>query len=121
WRGAILVGDDDLGRALGLRADKRYTVFNGALECRLLLFERFAREPAEPRAPRPLSEGAQAVANRISKTVRHFRRRVEREQVRCWRVYDADIPEYAAAIDLYVEAAGAHAGRAWLHVQEYAP
>ena len=30
----------------------------------------------------------------------------------CFRLYDADIPEYAAAIDIYEE---------WAHIQEYAP
>jgi 23S rRNA (guanine2445-N2)-methyltransferase / 23S rRNA (guanine2069-N7)-methyltransferase len=32
--------------------------------------------------------------------------------VTCYRVYDADLPEYALAVDLYED---------WAHVQEYAP
>ena len=36
----------------------------------------------------------------------------------CFRVYDADLPEYAAAVDLYEEAG---TGRRLAHVQEYAP
>ena len=36
---------------------------------------------------------------------------LRREDVTCYRVYDADIPEYAAAIDVYE-------GR--LHIAEYA-
>ncbi|TCO40393.1 bifunctional 23S rRNA (guanine(2069)-N(7))-methyltransferase RlmK/23S rRNA (guanine(2445)-N(2))-methyltransferase RlmL [Dokdonella fugitiva] len=127
WRAAVIVADDELGHALGLRADKRYVLYNGALECRLLTFELREERPRE-RVERPLSEGAQAVANRISKNLRHLRKRLEREGVTCWRAYDADIPEYAAAIDVY-RAVGADDGRArsdafpqtWLHVQEYAP
>jgi 23S rRNA (guanine2445-N2)-methyltransferase / 23S rRNA (guanine2069-N7)-methyltransferase len=38
--------------------------------------------------------------------------------VSCFRAYDADIPEYAAAIDVYAEADDP--ARLWLHVQEYA-
>lgn len=34
-----------------------------------------------------------------------------REQVDCYRLYDADMPEYALAVDLYHD---------WVHVQEYA-
>jgi len=125
WRGVLLVGDDELGHALGLRADRRYTLFNGALECTLLSFERFVRERAAPHPPKPMSEGAQAVANRIAKNARHLRRRLERERIGCWRAYDADIPEFAAAIDVYTEVAedgiDAESRRVWLHVQEYAP
>jgi 23S rRNA (guanine2445-N2)-methyltransferase / 23S rRNA (guanine2069-N7)-methyltransferase len=127
WHAAVIVADDELGHALGLRADKRYVLYNGALECRLLTFDLAEVAPRE-RVERPLSEGAQAVANRIGKNLRHLRKRLEREGISCWRAYDADIPEYAAAIDVY-RAIGADDGRArsdafpqtWLHVQEYAP
>ncbi len=36
---------------------------------------------------------------------------VKREGIDCYRVYDADMPEYSMAIDLYHD---------WVHVQEYA-
>lgn len=136
WRAGVIVADDELGHALGLRADKRYTLYNGALECRLLVFDLAADAAPRERVERPLSEGAQAVANRIAKTQRHLRKRLEREGISCYRVYDADIPEYAAAIDVYtavgMDAAERSAGRpasahseafplTWLHVQEYAP
>ena len=127
WRAAVIVADDELGHALGLRADKRYLLYNGALECRLLTFDLAEAAPRE-RVERPLSEGALAVANRIGKNLRHLRKRLDREGITCWRAYDADIPEYAAAIDVY-RAIGADDGRprsdafpqTWLHVQEYAP
>jgi len=129
WHAAVIVADDELGHALGLRAGKRYLLYNGALECRLLLFDLSETAPRE-RVERALSEGGQAVANRIGKNQRHLRKRLEREGISCWRVYDADIPEYAAAIDVYTaigmdanDAARASAAfpQAWLHVQEYAP
>lgn len=128
WRAAIIVSDDELGHALGLRPDKRYVLYNGALECRLLVFDPIARAPRE-QVERPLSEGAQAVANRIGKNRRHLRKRLEREGISCYRIYDADLPEYAAAIDVYTaigrDGDASRAAQAfpqtWLHVQEYAP
>lgn len=120
WRGAILCGSEALAFATGLRARKRYPVSNGALECVLLACDTFAA-PA-PRAEgeaRPLSEGAQMVANRLRKTLKHSVRWREREGVTCFRAYDADLPEYAAAIDVYQEDGGE--ARRFLHVQEYAP
>ena len=40
-----------------------------------------------------------------------------RAQVSCYRVYDADMPEYSLAIDLYQTVPD---GMTWLYVQEYA-
>src|SRR5258706_11927183 len=54
--------------------------------------------------------------NRIEKNFRHLRKRAEREGIECWRVYDADLPEYAAAIDIYRAYAD---GGDNLHIQEY--
>jgi 23S rRNA (guanine2069-N7)-methyltransferase / 23S rRNA (guanine2445-N2)-methyltransferase len=142
WRAAIITLDEELGHALGLRAQKRYVLFNGALECRLLVFELGADEPKHERVDKPLSAGAEAVANRIAKNARHLRKRLVKEGVGCYRIYDADLPEYAAAIDVYTAAGGEDgagadlagarageavgspvggAGEAWLHIQEYAP
>jgi len=52
WRAAVLTGAPDLAHHLGLRADRRQTLYNGALECRLL---HFAIAPAgeRPRKARP--------------------------------------------------------------------
>ena len=122
WKAAILSGDAELSRALGLRPEKRYALYNGALACELLRIDRI--EPARERAfePRPLSEGAQMVANRLRKNLRTLKKWREREGVACFRAYDADIPEYAAAIDVYAgvpEETPDGAEEIWLHVQEY--
>ncbi len=114
WHAAVLAGDAELGRAMGLHAHKRYALYNGALETVLLLIDLSAREEA-PRERKPLSPGAQMLKNRLEKTVRHLRKRLQREQIHCWRAYDQDLPEYAAAIDVY----GSEKGPCWLHIQEY--
>jgi len=114
WRAAVLAGDVELGRAMPLRADKKYALYNGALETVLLLFELHARDDT-PREAKPLSAGAQMLKNRLEKNVKHLRKRLERESIHCWRAYDQDLPEYAAAIDVY----GNAKGDIWLHVQEY--
>ncbi|HET9034039.1 MAG TPA: bifunctional 23S rRNA (guanine(2069)-N(7))-methyltransferase RlmK/23S rRNA (guanine(2445)-N(2))-methyltransferase RlmL [Dokdonella sp.] len=123
WRLAVITSDEDLGRAIGLRAHKRYVLYNGALECRLLLFEIGGKAAPQPVVEKPLTEGAEAVANRLRKNIKHLRKRLDREGVHCWRAYDADIPEYSAAIDVYVgreESRPDRAPSSWLHVQEYA-
>jgi 23S rRNA (guanine2445-N2)-methyltransferase / 23S rRNA (guanine2069-N7)-methyltransferase len=114
WRASVITSDEALGHAIGLRADKKYRLYNGALECVLLNFDLAPREQ-EPRPVKPLSDGAQMLKNRIEKNFRHQRKRAGREGIDCWRVYDADLPEYACAIDIFRAAEGAD----HLHVQEY--
>jgi 23S rRNA (guanine2445-N2)-methyltransferase / 23S rRNA (guanine2069-N7)-methyltransferase len=58
----------------------------------------------------PLSPGAQMVANRIEKNLRRLKNYLTDHKLSCYRAYDADLPEYCAAIDVYD-------GK--LHIQEY--
>ena len=120
WRVAVLTSETELERALGLSADKHYTLFNGAIECKLALFD--VRAPRAAGAAAPLTPGAEMVANRIRKNLRNLRKVLARDGITCFRAYDADLPEYAAAIDVYRGAPETDgAVQAWLHVQEYAP
>lgn len=57
-------------------------------------------------------------ARRLIKVARLRRRWADREGVSCYRVYDADLPDYAVAIDLYIGSERTP-GR-WLVVAEYA-
>jgi 23S rRNA (guanine2445-N2)-methyltransferase / 23S rRNA (guanine2069-N7)-methyltransferase len=118
WQAAILTGNPPLARNLGIYAKRTHRVFNGTIECRLLRFDlnaASAQRPAEEvRADWSSRPGAQMFANRLRKNLQRLDPWAEREQIDCFRVYDADMPEYAFAIDLY--------GRESRHVyvQEYA-
>ena len=62
-------------------------------------------------------------AARLQKVAKLRAKWSKREDVSCYRVYDADLPDYAVAIDLYQasEASRGHdKGGRWLVVQEYA-
>ncbi|MBU3672257.1 MAG: bifunctional 23S rRNA (guanine(2069)-N(7))-methyltransferase RlmK/23S rRNA (guanine(2445)-N(2))-methyltransferase RlmL [Sinobacteraceae bacterium] len=124
WEAAVLTGDASLGLELGLRAHRVHTVWNGALECRLLRIvvkaeaERDLKPQSGSQIDLQLAEtpGAVMFANRIRKNVKQLSAWLRREQVTCFRLYDADMPEYAFAIDEY---AAAESGERWLLVQEY--
>jgi 23S rRNA (guanine2445-N2)-methyltransferase / 23S rRNA (guanine2069-N7)-methyltransferase len=118
WRACLLCGDAELAFATGLRASKKYTVFNGTVECTLLLCDPIQPPAREARAAPAMSEGALMVANRLRKNLKKLKSWRLRNEVSCYRVYDADLPEYAAAVDIYQEADGSQ--RQFLHVQEYA-
>jgi 23S rRNA (guanine2445-N2)-methyltransferase / 23S rRNA (guanine2069-N7)-methyltransferase len=119
WQAAILTGNPPLARNLGIYAKRSHRVFNGTIECRLLRFDlntASAQRPAEEvRADWSSRPGAQMFANRLRKNLQRLDPWAAREHIDCFRVYDADMPEYAFAIDLY--------GRESRHVyvQEYAP
>lgn len=119
WQAAILTGNPPLARNLGIYAKRTHRFYNGTIECRLLRFEldeASEQRPAEAvRADWSSRPGAQMFANRLRKNLQRLDPWAEREQIDCFRVYDADMPEYAFAIDLY--------GRVARHVyvQEYAP
>jgi 23S rRNA (guanine2445-N2)-methyltransferase / 23S rRNA (guanine2069-N7)-methyltransferase len=122
WNAAVLTGPE-LGRELGLRAWRTHTVWNGGIECRLLRIKVDADSVREPgalgRGVAHLKDtaGAQMFANRLAKNLHRLRRWAQREGVSCYRLYDADMPEYAFAIDLYQVI---DPEEAWLYVQEYA-
>lgn len=109
WRAAVFTGRPDLGPRIGLRASDVYSMYNGPLPCKLLLFEVPAATAADA------AGGGQDFANRLHKNLKHLGKWARREDVSCYRVYDADLPDYAVAVDLY-ESAQRH-----VHVQEYAP
>jgi 23S rRNA (guanine2445-N2)-methyltransferase / 23S rRNA (guanine2069-N7)-methyltransferase len=130
WEAAVFTGNPALGRELGINARRTHRMMNGPIECRLL---RLAIDPAEfvqarePGRPPVIDAdaararpGAQMFANRLAKNLDRVAAWAKREGVSCFRPYDADMPEYAFAIDLYQSDPAGSAGR-WLYVQEYAP
>jgi 23S rRNA (guanine2445-N2)-methyltransferase / 23S rRNA (guanine2069-N7)-methyltransferase len=57
-------------------------------------------------------------ANRLRKNFKTLAAWANKENTRCYRVYDADMPEYAFAIDMYGSADDPDLS--WIYVQEYA-
>ena len=139
WKASVFTGNPELAFRLGIRARKFYKLYNGAIECKLLNFEvepeRFftphedetglseeARKTrqlarrAESLAKKPeIGAGAEMFANRLRKNLKHLGRWARKNAVSCYRLYDADLPEYAVAVDAYQDLGG----QTWLHVQEY--
>ncbi len=117
WKAAVLTANSQLGRSIGLRADKINVLYNGALKCQLLQFELDERNRwqsldrgAGKAIKKPLSPGAQMFANRLSKNLKKYAKWARREGIDGYRLYDADLPEYAFAVDLYGDE---------VHLQEY--
>ncbi len=156
WKAAMIISNPELGFRLGIRSQKPITLFNGALECKLLRFnieennffipkarnqeERIAQVMAISKPPQPAlsaigdsehdsteseinvshhqeesAVGAIDFANRLKKNVKKLSKWAKQNQITCYRVYDADLPDYSAAVDIY------QGEETWVNVQEYEP
>ncbi|MDX2493731.1 MAG: bifunctional 23S rRNA (guanine(2069)-N(7))-methyltransferase RlmK/23S rRNA (guanine(2445)-N(2))-methyltransferase RlmL, partial [Desulfuromusa sp.] len=117
WKAAVITSSPQLGRSIGLRAGKINVLYNGALKCQLLQFELNAtnrwqslEEGAGKAVKKILSPGAEMFANRLRKNLKKLKKWAARENIDCYRLYDADLPEYAVAVDIYGDE---------VHLQEY--
>ncbi len=107
---SIFSSSDELLSCLRMRADKQFKLNNGALPCHQKNYSISVREPSQ------LNEQQQSLvapdfANRLKKNVAKVRKWAKREGLDCYRIYDADLPEYNVAIDIYQDS---------LVIQEYA-
>lgn len=129
WQMGVFTGNPDLGKTMGLRSVRQYQLFNGAIPSKLLMFSIVpdyyvnapapvnpvaapAADRAEATAPPERVEGIEMFENRLRKNQKGLNKWIQRQAISCYRLYDADLPEFAVAIDRYND---------WVHVAEYAP
>ncbi len=115
WQACVLASDIQHADALGFQHRSTLRLHNGAM----IVYARHADIPAAPvreakfqEASDEIPEEAQAFANRLRKNLKAAQKQAAAESVFCYRVYDADMPEFNLAVDVY---------EGQLHVQEYAP
>ncbi|MDI1351656.1 MAG: bifunctional 23S rRNA (guanine(2069)-N(7))-methyltransferase RlmK/23S rRNA (guanine(2445)-N(2))-methyltransferase RlmL [bacterium] len=101
WKAAVLTSNPVLAKAIGLRAGKQYTLYNGPLECKLYCLDITSANELKGTMSSSLSPNAQMLLNRLEKNHSHLQKWAKKNQISCYRVYDADLPEYAYAIDIY--------------------
>lgn len=122
WDAFVLSGDSLTTRQLGLKSAKKTPVRNGPIECRWLHYP--IRDPRlEPKTKTSTKTRFSEIKtatdkqrpsefrNRLVKKYRHLRKWAQRQGVSCFRVYDADIPQFAVAVDQYEQ---------YACIQEYA-
>lgn len=124
WTMGIFTGNPEQAYQFKLRANKQYQLFNGAISSKLYLYDISVgssekakaaavdkqNNPQKDEGPVKLGEGAQMVCNRLKKNLKKMRGWIKKQNTDCYRVYDADMPEYSVAIDVYGQ---------WIHIQEY--
>ena len=122
WRAAgnldlcVITPDDRIDIYLGAQPINTISTFNGPLETQIRLYgtaNAAAGMQAEP-------VDASQFEARLRKMAQHRAKWARRSDVSCYRVYDADLPDFAVAIDVY-QGAKADEGKRYLHIAEYSP
>ncbi len=123
----LISANPDLLHRLRLQRTGRKTAHNGPIDC---VFASFSVDegpavpiatngPAAPAAVKTDDAEIEALRNRLLKNHKHLSRWARRNDVTCYRLYDADLPEFAFALDRYEHADDP--GRVAFHLQEYQP
>lgn len=108
---SIFSSSDELLSCLRMRADKQFKLNNGALPCHqknYSISERAAQDSSDNVTE---SLVAPDFSNRLKKNIAKIGKWARKEKLDCYRVYDADLPDYNVAIDVYLDQ---------LVIQEYA-
>ena len=102
WTAGILTGNSALAKCVGLKPSRRVPMWSGATECRVLVYPiQGGVKRGEGPGWRKPSQEADMLTNRLRKNLGRLRKWAKRNDVSCYRLYDADIPEYNVAIDWY--------------------
>lgn len=107
WNLSLFSASPELLSCLQLRADRQFKAKNGPLDCVQKNYQL-----AENASPNGAGQIAEDYANRLRKNLKKLEKWARQEGVECYRLYDADLPDYNVAVDRYGE---------WVVVQEYAP
>ncbi|GLY59486.1 ribosomal RNA large subunit methyltransferase K/L [Pectobacterium carotovorum subsp. carotovorum] len=106
WQLSLFSASPELLSCLQLRAERQFKAKNGPLDCVQKNYQ-LAETQGES-----AGQIAEDFANRLRKNLRKLEKWAKQQGIECYRLYDADLPEYNVAVDRY---------GSWVVVQEYAP
>ena len=106
WKLSLFSGSPELLSCLQLRAERQFKAKNGPLDCVQKNYQLMAGSADSTR------DIAEDYANRLRKNIKKLDKWAKQEGTNCYRIYDADLPEYNIAVDRYAD---------WVVIQEYAP
>jgi len=107
WKLALLGMDESLFKLLKLVKLKRYKFKNGPLDVVLNLYQLDDKQVSLTTEDKPALnfEGSMSFANRVKKNKQGLKNWLKQNDIHAYRVYDADIPEYNVAVDIYGDSA----------------
>jgi 23S rRNA (guanine2445-N2)-methyltransferase / 23S rRNA (guanine2069-N7)-methyltransferase len=95
WKVSLLCSEPKLLSAMRLKYDKELQMYNGSIPC---VFRHYSIHEQAHHQSTPLAE---PLVNRIKKNKKQILKWAKQQDLDCFRIYDADLPEYNVAIDCY--------------------
>lgn len=86
-----------------MRAEKQFKLSNGALPCHQKNYVIAQRTVEQLEGAETQTTIAPDFANRLKKNIGKIGKWAKKEELDCYRIYDADLPEYNVAIDVYLD------------------
>ena len=116
---AIVSANPECMHRLELTRSNRKAIKNGPLDCIVALYDTASNQAEIKSSSMSAADAAEGLPlrNRLLKNSRHLQRWARRNEVFCYRLYDADLPEFAFALDRYQSAIDPETE--WFHLQEY--
>ncbi|MCC8456180.1 bifunctional 23S rRNA (guanine(2069)-N(7))-methyltransferase RlmK/23S rRNA (guanine(2445)-N(2))-methyltransferase RlmL [Photorhabdus aegyptia] len=106
WRLSLFSASPELLSCLQLRAEREFKAKNGPLDC----VQKNYQLSDKPHSSE--MNVAEDYANRLRKNEKKLTHWAKQQGIDCYRLYDADLPEYNVAVDRYADK---------VVIQEYAP
>ncbi|MCC8462941.1 bifunctional 23S rRNA (guanine(2069)-N(7))-methyltransferase RlmK/23S rRNA (guanine(2445)-N(2))-methyltransferase RlmL [Photorhabdus bodei] len=106
WRLSLFSASPELLSCLQLRAEREFKAKNGPLDCVQKNYQ-LSDKPHSSEV-----NVAEDYANRLRKNEKKLTHWAKQQGINCYRLYDADLPEYNVAVDRYADK---------VVIQEYAP
>ncbi|MBQ9005614.1 MAG: bifunctional 23S rRNA (guanine(2069)-N(7))-methyltransferase RlmK/23S rRNA (guanine(2445)-N(2))-methyltransferase RlmL [Atopobiaceae bacterium] len=125
WQAAFITPDLGIDTALGRTPHEVIACYNGPIEAWVRHYDLSLGPQAHTVttlsgrqvAVRMADEGSVQFAGRLRKVAKERARWARREGVSCYRLYDADLPDYPLSVDVY-EGAGPDEGKTFAVVEE---
>ena len=112
WDLAIITPDESIDTTIGEVASQTLSCYNGPIETKLRLYQNRASRTqlnlvslaGFERSVLTFEAGSEQFAARLRKVAKERAKWARKEGVSCYRIYDADLPDYALSVDLYQHA-----------------
>ena len=114
---ALLSANPALLHRLKLTQVDRKPVKNGKQDCIFSTYARDAKPVSATSKADPVADIGMPLRNRLLKNRKHLQRWARKNAIHCYRLYDADLPEFAFTLDRFESEIDPEVE--WLHLQEY--
>ncbi len=133
WHLSLITPDAAVDAFLGLKPKRTTSLYNGRIETTLRQYEVARDETMSMEVVSldgnqvtvdVLEKNSDQFAARFRKVAKQRMKWARKNKVECYRLYDADLPDYVAAIDMYEEVTEESMdddSRSFIHIAEYQP